>query len=215
MHPSTSVYWGRPAREQEPNRGPAMTGGFLTTQLDAASNQGMDENGLIDRARQGDRAAFGQLVQLHRDAVYRFAARWLADPDQALDVAQDVFVRAFDGLQSYRGDGRFRTWLFSITLNAARSAARRQRRRGEVHLEVLADFPDLRTPPDAKAARAEAFARAAAELATLPEKQRGAVTLRIYEGLSFKEIGEIIGCSEGSARVNYHHGIQKLREALT
>ncbi len=175
----------------------------------------MDENGLIERARNGDREAFGQLVRLHRDAVYRFAARWLADPDQALDVAQDVFVRAFDGLNSYRGDSRFRTWLFSITLNASRSVARRQKRRGEIRLDTGADFPDLRTPPDAKAARADAFARAARELAALPEKQRGAVSLRIYEGLSFKEIGEVIGCSEGSARVNYHHGIQKLREALT
>lgn len=175
----------------------------------------MEEHALIERARAGDRAAFGELVQIHRDAVYRFAARWLADPDLALDVAQDVFVRAFKGLKNYRGDGRFRTWLFSITLNAARSVARRHKRRGEIQLEAIAQFPDLRTPPDAKAARAEAFARAAAELATLPEKQRGAVTLRVYEGLSFKEIGEIIGCSEGSARVNYHHGIQRLREALS
>lgn len=175
----------------------------------------MDENGLIERARTGDRAAFGELVRLHRDAVYRFVARWLADPDQALDVAQDVFVRAFNGLKDYRGESRFRTWLFSIALNAARSVARRQKRRGEVQLEALANIAASLTPPDARAARAEAFARAARELATLPEKQRGAVTLRIYEGLSFKEIGEIIGCSEGAARVNYYHGIQKLREALT
>jgi RNA polymerase sigma-70 factor (ECF subfamily) len=175
----------------------------------------MDENGLIERARNGDRAAFGELVRHHREAVYRFAARWLADPDAALDVAQEVFVRAFDGLKNYRGEGKFRTWLFSITLNAARTVARRHKRRGEVRLDTGWDFPDLRTPPDAKAARAEAYARAAKQLAELPEKQRGAVTLRIYEGLSFKEIGEIIGCSEGSARVNYHHGIQKLREALT
>lgn len=174
----------------------------------------MDENGLIARARNGDQEAFGQLVRLHRDAVYRFAARWLADSDQALDIAQDVFVRAFKGLKDYRGEGRFRTWLFSITLNAARSSARRQRRRGEVRIDTGADFLDQRTPPDAKAARAEAFARAASELANLPEKQRGAVALRVFEGLSFKEIGEIIGCSEGSARVNYHHGIQKLREVL-
>ncbi len=96
-----------------------------------------------------------------------------------------------------------------------RSVARHQKRRGEIQLDALASFPDLRTPPDAKAARAEAYARAARELAGLPEKQRGAVVLRVFEGLSFKEIGEIIGCSEGSARVNYHHGIQKLREALT
>lgn len=175
---------------------------------------GMDESNLIERARGGDSAAFGQLVRLHRDAVYRFAVRWLGDSDQALDVAQDVFVRAYDGLKKYRGDGRFRTWLFSITLNAMRSSARRQKRRGEIRLDTGAEFPDLRTPPDTRAARAEALARAAQELSRLPEKQRGAVTLRIYEGLSFREIGEIIGCSEGSARVNYHHGIQKLREAL-
>jgi RNA polymerase sigma-70 factor (ECF subfamily) len=174
----------------------------------------MDEHALIQRARAGDRAAFGELVRIHRDAVYRLAARWLADPDLALDVAQDVFVRALKGLKNYRGDGRFRSWLFTITLNQARSAARRRNLRGEVQVELISQIPDLRTRPDANASRAEAFARATAQLATLPEKQRGAVTLRIYEGLSFKEIGEIIGCSEGSARVNYHYGIQKLREAL-
>ena len=174
----------------------------------------MDEHALIQRARAGDRAAFSELVRIHRDAVYRFAARWLADPDLALDVAQDVFVRAFKGLKNYRGDGRFRSWLFTITLNQTRSAARRRNRRGEVQLELISQIPDLRTSPDANTLHAESLARAAAQLADLPEKQRGAVTLRIYEGLSFKEIGEIIGCSEGSARVNYHHGIQKLREAL-
>lgn len=187
----------------------------LTTDPGRASYYAeMDEHALIQRARAGDRAAFGELVRIHREAVYRFAARWLADPDLALDVAQEVFVRALKGLKDYRGDGRFRTWLFSITLNLVRSVVRRRNRRGEVQLDLISQIPDLRTPPDAKAARAEAFARAAAQLATLPEKQRGAVTLRIYEGLSFKEIGEVIGCSEGSARVNYHHGIQKLRETL-
>ncbi|UCF20742.1 MAG: sigma-70 family RNA polymerase sigma factor [Gemmatimonadota bacterium] len=125
---------------------------------------GMDEKALIDRARAGDREKFGELVSRHRDAVYRFDARWLADPDQALDVAQDVFVRAFNGLKGYRGDSRFRTWLFSITLNAMRSAARRRRRLGEIRLDTGAEFADLRTPADARAARADAFARAAGEL---------------------------------------------------
>lgn len=175
----------------------------------------MDENGLIDRARNGDREAFGELVREHRDAVYRFATRWVADPDHALDIAQETFVRAFRGLQGYRGEGRFRTWLFSIALNVARSRHRKSKRRGEVRLDTGWEFPDLRTPPDMKVVRGETFARAAWELAGLPEKQRGAVTLRIYEGLSFREIGEIIGCSEVAARVNYHHGIQKLREALS
>lgn len=175
----------------------------------------MNENALIDRARNGDREAFGELTRRHRDAVYRFATRWVADPEQALDIAQETFVRAYRGLKDYRGEGKFRTWLFSIALNVARSSARRHKRRGEVRLDTGWDLPDLRTPPDMKVARAEAFARAARELADLPEKQRGAVSLRIYEGLSFREIGEIIGCSEVSARVNYHHGIQKLREALS
>lgn len=202
-------------RHPPPGTRPDAVASDLTFDRDGASYYAeMDEHTLIQRARGGDRAAFGELVSIHRDAVYRFAARCLADPDLALDVAQEVFVRALKGLKDYRGDGRFRNWLFSIALNQVRSTARRRNRRGEVRLELVSQIPDLRAPPDAKAARAEAFARATAQLARLPEKQRGAVTLRVYEGLSFKEIGEIIGCSEGSARVNYHHGIQKLREAL-
>ena len=114
------------------NRGPGIKGRARYARSTSAPrtgfHAGMDENDLIARARVGDRAAFGELVRRHRDAVYRFATRWVSDPDYALDIAQETFVRAFKGLEGYRGDARLRTWLFSIALNVARSSARRRGR---------------------------------------------------------------------------------------
>src|SRR5687768_9727559 len=120
-------------------------------------------------------------------------------------------LRALRGLDRFRGEASFRTWLLSIVANEAKSLLRRAGRRREAPL--LEELADQGRPgvADAVALRAE-DARARALLARLPEKQRLAVQLRVDEGLSFREVGEVIGSTEGAARVNYHHGIRRLRE---
>lgn len=165
------------------------------------------------RARSGDREAFGDLVHRHRDGLYAFATRLTRDPDRALDVVQDSFLKAFAALDRFRGESAFRTWLFSIALNGVRSAARR--RRDEVALEAAGPAADANPWPDRSVGDAEEVRRVTRLLARLPPKQRAAVVLRVYEAMSFREIGDVLGCREGAARVNYHHGIKKLREMLS
>lgn len=168
----------------------------------------------MQRARSGDEAALNRLVARHHETAYRVALGILGDPEHAADAAQDGFLKAVRGLAAFRGDAQFRTWLLSIVANEAKGQWRRLGRRRESALDDVPAVPDGQVAADDAIVRAEEADRARNLLAGLPEKQRLAVQLRVDEGLSFKEVGEIIGSSEGAARVNYHHGIRRLRELM-
>lgn len=167
---------------------------------------------LVERGKNGDEQALGLLVGRHHEAVFRVALSIVSDPDLAAEVAQDAFLKAFRGLGGFRGEAAFRTWLLTIAANEARGALRRRGRRKETPLEAVGPVRSGDTAPDEEAVMRQEAARARAMLAKLPEKQRMAVTLRVDQGLSFREIGALIGSSEGAARVNYFHGVRKLRE---
>lgn len=167
---------------------------------------------LVRRARDGEESALSALVKRHADAVYRVALAIAGDPDVAQDVSQDAFLKAFRGLEGFRGDAAFRTWLLTIAANAARGALRRQGRRRETDLDAAPPVASEVRGPDEDAVLVSEAARAREALGRLPEKQRLSVQLRVDEGLSFREIAEVIGSTEGAARVNYFHGIRKLRE---
>ena len=174
----------------------------------------VDDAQLVERSREGDDGAFGTLVSRHHEAVFRLARRMLGEDDPAADATQDAFLKAYRSLEGFRGDAAFRTWVMTIAANEARVILRRRGRRRETGLEnagpVIDEGPDV---AERVVARSE-VERARACVDLLPEKQRLAVTLRLEEGLSFREVGELIGSSEGAARVNYHHGVKRLREML-
>ncbi|MCI0434690.1 MAG: RNA polymerase sigma factor [Gemmatimonadetes bacterium] len=180
----------------------------------AANEAGLDEAALIERARAGDREAQGALVRRHLSAVFDLAYRILGDRDLAEDAAQDAMINAMNGIARFRGAASFRTWVLRITLNAARSQGRRRGRRREVTLKLASDVPAAEPDPADAAVASTEVARAREMLETLPTKQRMAVILRATQGLNYQEIGEILDCSEGAARVNYHLGIKRLREKL-
>ena len=169
---------------------------------------------LVQRVREGDEQAMNVLVDRHHGAVFRTCAAILSDEDLAADASQDSFLKAFKAVDRFRGEAAFRTWLLAIAGNEARGLLRKVKRRREDRLEDVYMLPAGGNDPSAEVALRSEVARVRAVLADLPEKQRLSVSLRIFEGLSFREIGETIDSTEGSARVNYHHGIQRLRELL-
>ena len=169
---------------------------------------------LVEAGRSGDDAALGSLVRRHHEAAFRVAVSLVNDDDLAQDVVQDAFMKAFRALAGFRGDSSFRTWLLTITANEARGALRRRGRRKETAIEDAGEVASEEMGPAGAAIVAQEAGRARKMLEQLPEKQRMSVSLRIEEGLSFKEIGEVIGSSEGAARVNYFHGIRRLRELM-
>jgi len=174
-------------------------------------SEASDED-LVRRARDGEEAALGVLVRRHSEAVYRVALSIARDPDLAQDISQDAFLKAFRALKGFRGDSAFRTWLLTIAANTARGALRREGRRRETDIETAPPVASEEKAPDASVEISSESFRARKALAELPEKQRLSIQLRVDEGLSFREIGEVTGSTEGAARVNYFHGIRKLRE---
>jgi len=169
---------------------------------------------LVRRGRTGDDAALGLLAKRHHAAAYRVALSLVGQDDLAQDVVQDAFLKAFRALEGFRADASFRTWLLTITANEAKGALRRVGRRKETVLDDAMPVASEEPDPAEAAVMSDEASRARSMLERLPEKQRLSVTLRIEEGLSFREIGEVIGSSEGAARVNYFHGIRRLRELM-
>jgi RNA polymerase sigma-70 factor, ECF subfamily len=157
---------------------------------------------LMLRFREGDEAAFVRLVESHRKRVLNLAYRFLGDRAEAEDIAQEVFVRVYQARDRYRPDARFSTWLHQIAVNLCLNEARRRRRRplwpwSGSDDEGLA-IPDPADSPEDELetqALGEAVRRA---LAALPEKQRMAVILHRYEGLSYEAIAQVLGCSVGA-----------------
>jgi RNA polymerase sigma-70 factor (ECF subfamily) len=169
---------------------------------------------LVARAREGDLEAMDELVSRHLGGVFRAALGILGDEDAASDAAQETFLKAFKKLSGFRGDASFKTWILAIAANEAKGVLRKLRRRRELSLEKVGSVVSKDASADVELERREDAQRILDLLVQLPEKQRQAVTLRIFEELSFREIGKVIGSSEGAARVNYHHGIRRLKEMV-
>ena len=169
---------------------------------------------LVQRVRKGDEQAMNLLVDRHHGVVFRTCAAILSDEDLAADASQNSFLKAFRAIERFRGEAAFRTWLLAIAGNEARGLLRKVKRRREDRVEDLDMLPAVGNDPSVEVTLRSEVERVREVLANLPEKQRLSVTLRIFEGLSFREIGDSIDSTEGSARVNYHHGIQRLRELL-
>ena len=170
---------------------------------------------LIERALQRDLSAFEELVERHRGIVFRVAAR-IVGIDDAEDVSQDSFLRAFHRLDQYRGTATFRTWLLQITQNTALNALASRRRRPAEAAENPPETPDpdpLRQPVT-ELERRERQQRLEHKLATLRPQYRSLLVLRDLEGLSYNEIAEVLEMPLGSVKGRLHRARSELIELL-
>ena len=169
----------------------------------------MEDTRLVERAQGGDARAYGELVERHQARLYATLRKITGDPDLAMDLTQDAFVRGWQRLGEFECRSAFSTWLYRIAVRLAYDALKRERRMPVA--DIQRDVPDPAPAPDRRAERrseAEALERRIAEL---PDVQRAVVVLRTYDDLPYREIAAILGTTEGSARVSYHHAIAKLR----
>jgi RNA polymerase sigma-70 factor (ECF subfamily) len=173
-----------------------------------------DDAQLIRQTLAGDGGAADQLVRRYLADVYAVALRVLSDVDMAQDATQETFVNALRALRSFRGDASFRTWLLRIAMNCARSGVRRSRHRREVGLDALPETVAQESDAAQTVVERAEAQRILRLLDQLPEKQRLAVSLRVNQGLSYQEIGRVLDCTEGAARVNYHLGMKRLKELV-
>lgn len=168
---------------------------------------------LVDRARRGDMDAFGDLVARHQAGLVRFLTHMVSNGADAEDVAQDTLLRAYRALKDFRGQSAFRTWLYQIGANAARTHLDRRRQRQEQ--------PD--SDEDARAVasperiedRVIAHDQLRRALAQLPDDWREAVLLRDIEGLEYREIAETLGIPIGTVESRIFRGRQKLKHLVS
>ena len=182
-----------------------------------SSGQVRDRDGdevLVAKTLQGDFDAFGGLVERHRDIVYRVASR-IVGRDDADDVCQDAFLRAFARLETFRGESNFRTWLLQITQRVAfRAAARARRHAGEEDREVEPADPDVSRHPVTELERRERQQRLELKLARLPSQYRSLIVLRDLEELSYAEIATVLDTPIGSVKGRLHRARAELIELL-
>ena len=168
---------------------------------------------LIARWRAGDDRAATELVQRHAQALARFAVSSGARSDEVDELVQDTFVRAFNSLEGFRGDSSFRTWLFTIQrrlLVDRKRAERRRRDRDEVQeVDAATEYDALDTVVADETQR-----RLQDAVGRLSPMQKEVFALRVSEGLSYKEIAEAVGTTEGAARVHYHNAMRAVKEFL-
>ena len=174
----------------------------------------LSDEELVQRARDGHAGAMDELVTRHHASAFRVALGILRDEDGAADVAQDAFLKAFRGLENFRGDASFKTWLLTIAANEAKGVLRKKGRRRELTLETAGPRASEEERADEALQKAKETERSRRLMEELPDTQRQAVSVTIFEGLSFRAVGVLIGSSEGAARVNYQHGIRRLREMV-
>lgn len=165
----------------------------------------MDEKELLRRARRGDQSAFEALVDRWQKPVYHHVLRMTNDPEDAADVTQEVFLRLWRALPSFRGESALSTWLYRLTDNAAIDLLRREKkRRGTLSLDdddVPALLPaDPGPSPQEQAERSETRRQVAEGLARLSEEHRRVLILRELDGLSYQEIAAILRLNPGTVK---------------
>ncbi|MCL4215882.1 MAG: RNA polymerase sigma factor [Candidatus Hydrogenedentes bacterium] len=168
------------------------------------------EGELLRRAAAGDTPAFDRIVEMYTAPIYRHAFRIVRNRQEAEDVTQEAFLKAYRGLGAYDFSKSFRSWLYAIATNTGLNALRKQRRRREAPFEE-AEFAEAGTNPAARNALKEEVAVILAEL--MP---RDALLLQLHyaEGMSIREAGDVVGLSEGAAKTALCRARKRMRELL-
>lgn len=166
---------------------------------------------LIQDVKSGDKRAFETLVQRHEKFLMKIVVRMTRDLDSAEDIVQDTFIKAFRRLHLFEGRSTLRSWLYQIALNTARNRFRKYHREsvGTDNLDVAVEgeMENRMVALDVRALLQQ-------EIEKLPDRQRTALSLRVFDDLSFKEIADIMQCPYDTAKANYRHALLKLKARL-
>ena len=175
------------------------------------------EHNLIQAARNGDQAAFGELVQQYQKRVFALAVRMCPTPELAEEAAQEAFLAAWQGLHFFRGDSAFATWLYRLTSNACVDLLRRENRHQGPSLDdesVSAEVPDPAPTPEKAVEQQELRRQIEAGLKTLSPEHREVLILREIQQLSYDEIADVLSLDLGTVKSRINRGRRQLREFL-
>jgi RNA polymerase sigma-70 factor (ECF subfamily) len=167
---------------------------------------------VVQRVLAGEPAAFDVLVRQYQQEIYRLAYRMTRSAEDARDLAQEAFIQAYRSLASFRGQSRFSTWLYRIAMNLCLTHLKSVARLDPA--EVDGNLADQRADSLMSLLTNERDRALAEAIEALPPQQKATLTLRVHQGLSHKEIAQVLDCSEGTAKANYFHAVRSLQRKL-
>jgi RNA polymerase sigma-70 factor (ECF subfamily) len=170
------------------------------------------ERELVAGARNGDDKAYESLVRMYQRQVYTYLYRLSRNVEDAMELTQSTFVKAWFSISRFRGEASFKTYLYRIAGNAWRNAIRDRTRRKNVDLDSIALVSGQDPHLEVVASREHDMLWDLVD--RLPPRQKEILVLRVQEGLSFEEAAKIMRCTSGSAKASYHHAVSKLKECL-
>lgn len=180
----------------------------------------MDDKHIVAQARRGDLSAFEELVTRYEKRVYAIALRSSGSPEDAADITQEVFLKAWRSMESFRGDSGFSTWLFRITMNMCVDHARRRQTQPKTQPLVQGEedderpIPDTAPTPEEHLENSELGRELAAALDEVSDEHRRIVLLRDVSGMSYTEIAEVLEISEGTVKSRLSRARIALRKIL-
>jgi RNA polymerase sigma-70 factor (ECF subfamily) len=186
----------------------------------AASRMTSTDEELVARAIGGDPDSFNELIRRWERPIYALAYRQIGREEDARDVCQETFLRAYRALGGFRGQAKFSSWLYRIALNLCRDWMRRERRTPVVQMPEDTDVIEraaAREPSESiedRLARADLSRVVERAMALLPEEQRTAILLKEYQGLTFQEIADLVGCPLSTVKTRLYQGLTVLRRQL-
>jgi RNA polymerase sigma-70 factor (ECF subfamily) len=172
----------------------------------------LTDNQLIDITLKGTVSAFEELVERHQRQIYALALKMVRNPDDAADIAQDVFLKAYEVLGSFKRKSSFHTWLYRIAVNFCINHLRRDKAKYHIELETYHAIQSPKALENMDTMELQDKLNEAIQ--NLPEKQRATVLLRVCDGLPYKEIAKILGCSIGTVKANYFHAVKNLQRLM-
>ena len=170
-----------------------------------------DEREIVKACQRGERGAYDLLVQRYQRDVYRLCYRYLNDHEDASDLAQEAFIKAWRAVGRFRGDSAFSTWLYRIAVNAC---INHRARRRPVSEELSDQLADPRRRADAGVQDDDEARRVREAVSRLPEKQRATLVLKVYQELTHEEVAKILGATVGTVKSNLFHALGNLRRLL-
>lgn len=177
----------------------------------------LSEDDIIDNLRNEDtrREAFAKLVSIYGEKLYWQIRKMVLTHEDADDLLQNVFLKAWLSLETFRGESKLSTWLYRIAVNECITFLNKQRAKNNVSIDDVDHFLLERLQSDEYFDGDEVQVRFQKAVLTLPEKQRLVFNMRYYDELKYEEISDILGTSVGALKASYHHAVKKIEDQLS
>ena len=183
----------------------------------------MDERLLVKKAQKGDHKAFEQLMEEHFKKIYNLAYRMTGNPDDASDMTQEVMLKLFRNIGSFKGDSKFSTWVYRVATNTCLDELKKSRRHSHTSLnteydtgdgEITCEVEDTSPTPEEMTEKKELRGMVADAVQRLSPDHRAAIVLRDIKGFSYGEIAKILNCTEGTVKSRISRARASLKEVL-